>query len=344
MSYLVGPVGVLGHPFRHGGHELVVERQVGGRLCYAFDSKWLHTDLEFEPAEEVQAVVVWDPAWLRRGVLGHEVQELRRVWEISRKLEVPLVAVYSDWFAGWETTNTRIGTKDSVMHMDAIVIDPAGKAALRECIPPLKITDPRDRRYRPIVPLTNLMSYGRLPVLGGDPQQVLQVPEKHPQAGRSIDVSYVGHAHPGNVVLRSYYLRALRDMCESSGMTYWFTDKATPDELERVYLDSKVVFNHSLGSTLNMRCFEALACGAVLLTDSHNIGNWSLHGVEYPYGGLQDMRLALRGLLDNPEVRQEHAEMGVQWAVQHSPDAVWGRNFDAVEKALHMIPKATATA
>lgn len=38
-------------------------------------------------------------------------------------------------------------------------------------------------------------------------------------------------------------------------------------DMVRIYNESKVVFNRSLGGDLNMRVFEALGCGAFLLTD-----------------------------------------------------------------------------
>lgn len=42
-------------------------------------------------------------------------------------------------------------------------------------------------------------------------------------------------------------------------------------DMARVYSEAKVVFNKSLGGDLNMRVFEALGCGAFLLTD--RVGN-----------------------------------------------------------------------
>lgn len=320
MSVLVGPIGAIGHPFRHGGHELVVERQIGDHLVYAFDNAYLHQRNPLALDEPIEAVVVWDPVWLRAGVYEGTVNEMYRVWQLAQNLDVPLISVVSDWFSGWRSNN-RIGA-NFVDYSDAIICDRAGAAALRT-FPPLKVTDPDDRRYVPIVELPNLLSYGRLPVRGGDEDLVRRTPHEHPQRERTIDVCVVGNRHASNVILRSFYMEQLDRLCQIDGFTLYETSNATAEEMEQLYLDSKVVFNASVGCMLNCRVHEALACGAALLTDAWNIANYTLEGSATIYANEGDLKWKLRSLLWDAERRQERAERGAAWAADHSPEKLW---------------------
>lgn len=84
---------------------------------------------------------------------------------------------------------------------------------------------------------------------------------------RDIDIAYVGSddavVHPR----RSILLNALRGRFPSHHF-----GRATPEEMGRIYAAAKIVFNRSVNNDLNMRFFEAMGTGAVLLTD-RVIGN-----------------------------------------------------------------------
>lgn len=73
------------------------------------------------------------------------------------------------------------------------------------------------------------------------------------------DWSFVGHTHAGE---RQWLIRLLREKYPACfvGQAY-FTDMAA------VYSASKIVFNRSVGDDLNMRVFEALASGSLLITN-----------------------------------------------------------------------------
>lgn len=92
-------------------------------------------------------------------------------------------------------------------------------------------------------------------------------PELHPQGPleRCYDVAYVGSdsavVHP----IRHALLAAIR-----RDIPNVFQGMASPREMGRIYAQAKMVFNKSVNNDINMRYFEAMGAGAVLLTDHAN--------------------------------------------------------------------------
>lgn len=319
---VTGPAEALGHPFRVVT-EVPLERQIARHRTMSFGTKWLYSDLRVILPEDVDAVVLWDPGWLRTGTGEGAIDEIRRVWELAQEWDAPVVGLYSDWFAAWKVDTGIIGTLASTMFCDALIVDPAGAASLRASAHPLRVEDPGDHRYRPIREMDSFLTYGRLPRIGGGLD--VEVP---PTSERDIDVAMVSTLHPQHVVLRPYYVQAMRLICDRNGWSFEFTDKATAEEMEELYLRSKVVFNVSLGSQPNCRVAEALACGALLLTDDWNIGIG-----EVPCHTFADRReleetlTALFAASDDTLARFQEA--GLAWAGRHTPERVWGRVLGA---------------
>jgi 2-polyprenyl-3-methyl-5-hydroxy-6-metoxy-1,4-benzoquinol methylase len=79
-----------------------------------------------------------------------------------------------------------------------------------------------------------------------------EVPKRH-------DVAFVGNVFPGP---REDLLGRLRRRFRSA-----FVGRAYFDEMAEIYSASRLVFNRSLEDDVNMRVFEALACGSLLLTN-----------------------------------------------------------------------------
>lgn len=79
-----------------------------------------------------------------------------------------------------------------------------------------------------------------------------------------FDVGFVGHGNSGT------RLRRLQQLEGEFSMNNW--SRTYPkEEIAEVYSRSRIVFNTSVNGDLNMRVFEAMASGALLLTDT--IGN-----------------------------------------------------------------------
>jgi len=326
MAVAVGPAETVGHPFRVAT-EVPVERDIGGHRTFAFGTKWLYSDLDVTFDEKIDAVIVWDPGWLRTGTGEGAKHELQILWDRAQEWDAPIVGLYSDWFAAWKVDSGISGTIGSVMFCDAIIVDGPGKAAMTHSIAPLRVHEPTDRRFRPIAMMERFLTYGRLPRVGGH----LDVEMKKIHE-RDIDVCMVSTLHPQHVVLRPYYVDKMESICRLNGWAFEWTDKASAAEMEELYLNSKVVFNCSLGSQPNCRVYEGLACGALLLTDGWNVGMDGVPGTRYinPFA----LEYQLKELLDMDARRQDGMqEAGLEWAQRHSPEKTWANVIDA---ALHL--------
>jgi hypothetical protein len=82
---------------------------------------------------------------------------------------------------------------------------------------------------------------------------------------RRYDVGFVGNitrAHRGTARARRLSLIAERFTTND------FNARYTPEEVGRIYSQSRIVFNTSIAGDVTMRVFEGAACGALALTDS----------------------------------------------------------------------------
>lgn len=127
-------------------------------------------------------------------------------------------------------------------------------------------------------------------------------PELHPveMLDRCYDVAYVGSnsvtVHP----VRHTLLAAIR-----KEIPLVFMGTASPQDLGRIYAQAKLVFNKSVNNDVNMRYFEAMGAGAVLLTDpALNNGVDELFRLDEHYVEYRDQQTLLsliRSLLEDTE-------------------------------------------
>ena len=82
---------------------------------------------------------------------------------------------------------------------------------------------------------------------------------------RTIDVSFVGSLTKNTEASRLELLQRVKDRFPNNciGMQW-------PDQMAQTYAQSKIVVNAAIKSDVNMRVFEALASGALLITDEAN--------------------------------------------------------------------------
>lgn len=86
---------------------------------------------------------------------------------------------------------------------------------------------------------------------------------KRAPAPRDIDVAYIGSDHRGLHPERARLLDLIRSRYGNT-----FLGRADPAKIGDIYGRAKVVFNRSVRNDVNMRYFEAMGAGAVLVTDS----------------------------------------------------------------------------
>jgi len=75
----------------------------------------------------------------------------------------------------------------------------------------------------------------------------------------AFDVAFVGNVFPGP---RLELIESIRRKFDRT-----FVGNAYRDEMARVYSASRIVFNRSVVNDVNMRVFEAIACGSLLVTN-----------------------------------------------------------------------------
>ena len=117
---------------------------------------------------------------------------------------------------------------------------------------------------------------------------------------RDIDIAYVGSDNAIMHPHRSALLEALRVSFPSHRFC-----RATPEEMGRIYAAARVVFNRSVNNDLNMRFFEAMGAGAVLVTDrvvENGVETLFEEDIHYIcYESEEDLVRKVREVLQDPD-------------------------------------------
>lgn len=127
-------------------------------------------------------------------------------------------------------------------------------------------------------------------------------PELHPDEmlDRCYDVAYVGSSRATVHPVRHALLAAIR-----REVPHVFMGTANPRDMGRIYAQAKLVFNKSVNNDVNMRYFEAMGAGALLLTDhAQDNGAEELFTVDEHYLEYHDEQTLcslIRGLLQDPD-------------------------------------------
>ncbi len=160
-----------------------------------------------------------------------------------------------------------------------------------------------------------------------------EVHRKH-DVEKTFDVCFVGNVFPGE---RAELLRLLRGHFRNT-----FVGRCYFDEMARTYSASRVVFNRSVRNDVNMRVFEAVACGSLLLTnDLRDNGQEELFrdGVHLAtYRDAEELVDKVRFYLDREAVRERMAAAGRAEALsrhtyRHRMEALLGEVARKLEAA-----------
>lgn len=325
MRFFFGPVEYIGHPFYPHPVELVVPREVGGHELYCFSSKWVDIGppLSFGP-DVPAAVVLFDPMWLH----GEHVDRIR---DYAASWGVPLVGVLGDWYSGMRPARPELfGTRRIMRHLDALVVDRCGASALRYL-----------GFDGPVVEHQEMHSYGRMLQRG---QVVDLVLDQDFDRERTWDVGFVGHRYPEWVPQRSEMLDRVKDFCARQGYSFLERRDVQAAELEGIVENCRVTFNLTPGYALNIRVYEAMSCGSLLVTERWNRDAWSmLPGYAIFYDQWPgEVERAIDVALTDDLVRSRTVRAAAQWVVTREPWTQWGRVLDAAAEAvrLHLAREA----
>lgn len=134
-------------------------------------------------------------------------------------------------------------------------------------------------------------------------------PQLHavPAPGRELDIAYVGSFNPEEGGRRASLLNRVRDHFPNS-----FIGRAWPEEMADVYARAKIVVNACYNNDVNMRVFEAMASGALLITDEaeglEDLFEDGVHLVVYRSDG--ELPGLIQQYLDDEEARERIAAAG----------------------------------
>jgi spore maturation protein CgeB len=138
-----------------------------------------------------------------------------------------------------------------------------------------------------------------------------EIHRKH-EVDKRFDIAFVGNVFPGP---RADLLNVIRWRYPDA-----FIGNAYFEEMARVYSSARMAFNRSIQNDVNMRVFEAVACGSLLVTNDlgeNGQGELFRDGVHLAvYGDADELLDKLAFYLGREEVRERIAAVGRAEAVE----------------------------
>jgi len=158
---------------------------------------------------------------------------------------------------------------------------------------------------------------------------------------RIHDVSYVGSTNWTLYPQRGELLKAIVENFENCVI-----GPKSAAEMLHIYLQSKIVFNNSLKNDINMRIFEAMGAGALLITNpiiDNGIEELFVEGADYvTYLDVEELCTKIDHLLVNGDELSQIAISGM--AKVHRLHTYDARAKEIAEFALNGAPKLTYNA
>ena len=153
---------------------------------------------------------------------------------------------------------------------------------------------------------------------------------------RNIDVAFIGQmGYKGSA--RYEILTKVLSRFRSNDRNRFYT----PREMSAIYGQAKIVFNASINGDLNMRVFEALASGALLVTDRIANGLNDLFQENIHYVGYTTIEEAIEKVsyyLEHKSERELIARQGYDWVLQHH---TYGHRYRTIEHIVKTsLPQA----
>jgi 2-polyprenyl-3-methyl-5-hydroxy-6-metoxy-1,4-benzoquinol methylase len=168
--------------------------------------------------------------------------------------------------------------------------------------------------------------------LGCDPE----IHRRH-EVPKTLDICFVGTVFSGQ---REDLLRLLQQH-----FPRMFIGRAYFEDMARTYSSSRLVFNRSIRNDLNMRVFEALACGSLLLTNDLSANGQSRlfrDGQHLAaYTNPEEMLDKVRFYLKREQVREAIAAAGREEVLARH---TYRHRMEAILRAVAAIPRSVPAA
>jgi glycosyltransferase involved in cell wall biosynthesis len=130
---------------------------------------------------------------------------------------------------------------------------------------------------------------------------------------RNFDIAFVGQIGP-TISFRHKFLKKIFFSTDLSNVKKKYANSISDKLMSKIYGDSKIVSNVSINEDINMRYYEAMAAGCLLLTNKiKNSGREELfkENIDYvTYNNEKDAIKKLNYYLNNPLKRRKIAKTG----------------------------------
>lgn len=163
---------------------------------------------------------------------------------------------------------------------------------------------------------------------------------------RDYDLTFLGNLDYHYHRERNHWLeRVMRSLLSDTDQAtnqpprLLFSDRHYGFDYTRILNRSKIVFNRSIRGEMNMRAYEALACGALLFMEEENleVRDFLRDGVSCVLYNADNLAAKLQYYLSHPAERQAIAAQGLVAIQQFTPE----RQF---ERLLELLPQIRAAA
>ncbi len=130
-----------------------------------------------------------------------------------------------------------------------------------------------------------------------------------PEAERDIDVLFVGNTNPHKYLKRNQFLFRIANLPD---INFHLACGIFESEHLALLQRSKIAFNHTLRQEMNLRAYEATACGALLLMESDNleVNQFLQPNVSYVPYTPHNLEAQIQYYLAHPEERERIAQQG----------------------------------
>lgn len=140
--------------------------------------------------------------------------------------------------------------------------------------------------------------------------------QKNQEITRSLDIAYVGSTDWSKYPERGLLLKAISDAHSKI-----FVGQATPKKMFEIYEKSKLVFNYSPMNDLNMRFFEAIGSGAVLITNpivNNGVEDLFEKNIDFlEYSSIKELTSTLEQILSENETIESISSSGLKKVLEN---------------------------
>lgn len=162
---------------------------------------------------------------------------------------------------------------------------------------------------------------------------------RDPTHERNIDVCFIGYLDPGIHPERGRYLKQLLDLQDRYHISVRYG--VWGEAYRRALNQSRIVFNYTICQVLNIRAYEAPACGALLFIEASNCEARQIFedGVSCVFYNEENLIDRLCYYLEHEDERAAIAEAGYQAIQDHSYEKHFKQLLDLIPEMLKHRPQ-----